>query len=435
MYYKVWIYLILGLLTTFTSSKALGENFWPPEPNFKVKVDYVDWIRSKLEFDANDNAWKDYKILFDNTEGSFLWPQAKEGLMKRIETFLNQPKPWNDSQIPELTRYIESLNLYISAYKRGTEHEYFAPKIYADGPTVLDVLLPYLTASQHFTNMYIISAWNKENDFEYKEFVTKLNTALKHTYHIQQGPSLVEKRTALEEKEIVYESILLALQENCLESKNIQHLNQLLPFVRNDEFCYSFKKSVPFESASSYSLLQDITYSKGKKVRFNSKRVLHWLELFGHNPGNQSPIKKIISEEPKKISELINSYYKEVWEILKSGCESKKADDLRTLYENYKGEQTYFKFFPLTSYSCAYNELIRTERKRRITFLAISLAKYRCREKMLPKSLDELINDHQLIMDPVTNKSYEYHKKDSFVIVEAKKLKNFECQKVQLNFK
>jgi hypothetical protein len=330
-------------------------------------------------------------------------------------------------------KYLKRVGPYIQAYEQGAEYKYFAPRVVVDGPTLFDVLLPHLEASRWFTELHLVIAWGQENGIEKTRFFRKMETALKHTKHISQGPSLVERLAALREKISIYDAMLAALEVCCICKEDLQEIDSLLTVMRDEKLCYTLVRSVPAEMAGAYSLLQDITLVGHRKPGFDEKRVGYWLEVLGcASPSRSTVVRKLMSEKPTEISRSIESYYKRVWAILESSCWSTESNSLAQVFKEYQSRHAYFTAFPLTSYSGSYDKFLGAERRRRIAVLGLALWVYKYGKNTFPEGLSELGGCDTEITDPVTKRAFQYRKVERGAIIEAKLADGFPNLKVDM---
>ena len=94
----------------------------PPAPDFVTRIDYVQWYRDQIKFADADNAYDQYRHFL--IAGQPL--AAPEMVNKQLGAVLYASRPWKSDEHPQLAAWLTKHASVFEAYRRGTEHEFYA---------------------------------------------------------------------------------------------------------------------------------------------------------------------------------------------------------------------------------------------------------------------------------------------------------------------
>lgn len=434
--------LVVCIVAILAAQKGLDERL--PVPNFEESVDYVGWVRShQLPCEDAENAQNEYSLFFQkecNPRPDFL--RADPAVEKLIASLVSNPRLWDANELPELNRYLAGLMPFIGAYETGAKRRCFRINIDENIKHISDVLSPHLGNSKVITKAMITLAWQKEQNstFDIGNFAGKLTSILRHTAHLEQGISLVEKLCAIRGRHLVYISILAAANQDLLDEKGVAEVETFLAQYDAKDGRYGL--CTIGEQAFAFDLLQDMCkhnflgFGPFLRAKFNKSGVLYWLQTFGYldHPGRSIPIADILSKDPRTIAQEIESYYTECSRLLEARRGGNCVDDLRKLHETYSSKHCYFQLFPLTDFSKVYQEALQVERTRRLNHLVICLLIHYQKNKVFPADFSFLGNgeDETITTDPVTGARFAYRSVEKVAEISSPEVGVFKSLTIRL---
>ena len=416
-------YLFALLVITFVARPSVIAFEKPPFPDFKNNVDYLSWFRDQLKCVDEENAREEYSLFFKNPNDPMprlLKPY--KSLREQIDRIISEPRPWDANKFEDLNEYLSDIQPFLDAYIAGTQKKHFCIDIPEDVNNMIDIPLPHLEKSRVLTRAMIARAWKKDHFFS-ESFASNIGLALGHAYHINEGATLAEYLVANYEKDILYESILAALNQNLLNPSLIEDVKVFLDCCDSDNICNKLATTLFSEQAICFDLLQDMTKRKllsiTFKPRFDRKKVDFWLNLFGYYDGSFDCSERpkfpndILSEDPGIIAQKIEGYYTGCRNLIPNEFDPNYNTAFQKLNSKYFGNSIFFDVFPMfkINYTKYYEMAIQLERKRRIVHLAVRLLDHYHTNKKFPDNLSLLPGtDNKLILtDPVINIPFEYH--------------------------
>jgi len=433
---KITFLLYISSLAFFVGLTISEEPLWPPKPDFKTEIDYVKWYNNQLQSANRDNAWQDYKAIFQKQNGKYQWPEPNAVIKHQLEALASSPASWNAKEKPHLSDYLDSLNTSFKHYIEGARHKHFGYKIEnRDGhdKNLLEVPLPYLTASRIFTNALIVSAWKDDGSFK-AEYIL---TVLKHANHIQQGIWLVDQRLAYEEKRNIFESVYKALEKDVLEPYEIIDIKDCLQYRKGNDLQEQLYNALSSEMAYGYSLLQNITKFSNNLLFWETKpeidkdKAIVWLRRFGVTDNmslreRNQLLQRIKSKSPEELAQAIEDYVTTVAKKIKMRLSPKNIEYFDNLFDKYKEKYAYFGSMPFVNYSNIYKECLEIERQKRIVLVVANLISFLKINGQYPESLESICKNKVMVIDPVTNDQFIYKLKGDKALLECSKAQGFE---------
>jgi len=372
----VIVFAVMLLTTGSPSDSTLSSEICGslPLPDFKKVVNYKGWVKRKLSINEKDNAYAFYSTFFQK-EGDvvpdYLRPEGDAAM--QLRSLLEKPQPWENTNNVKLSKYLLEIQPYLNNYKQGANCKAFSYPIDETG-TLLEMVIPHVGNSKVLSEACIAQAWKAEPDFQGSEFVDNIILVLKHSNHIRQNLTLMENITSNRARMLVYDSILTMIEQDLLSFEDFQHLRS---FLESDDYIdlrEPFCRSLLFEKAASLDLLQDICkpFRIIGSPRLNHERVDYWLRLFSKTL-EESVQRKLLSEDPRSIVKVIDSYYDEVSVLLSNEYNNNLLTTYELLYKKYQSKHLYFESFPLTDFWKPYQECLQVVRKRCLVHTALNL--------------------------------------------------------------
>jgi len=410
--------ILIWAVVSFFARGALGGDSitLPPAPNFGQPVDYVGWIRQRLQVADEDNACSQYAKFFRKTSGavpSSLGPTCP--LVKQyVRDLLVNPQPWVVSDVEYLQAYLERISPYLEAYEKGTQHKCFAVPIEFLGETLFETVLPHIDNSLVLTKAEVAAAWRAEKGFDTETFCEKMETVLRHSDHILQGFTLLECVVAVRERNMVYTSILAALNQKLIGARLVDRLKRYLSKADLVDMRDHLTRGIQFEKIFWWDLLQQLSELSPiiGRARFNRPKTERMIKVFTPVGEDRSRtfIRKVLGEDPKELARLIECYHSKSIDIIRGKFVDTYETALDGLREQYQKGHVYFEAFPMTSFSRPYLECLQTERKRRMIHLALEVLTYEISNGSFPETLSTLKSGDAQPMhnDPVTGREFDY---------------------------
>ncbi len=411
----------------------------PPPPNFGKAVDYTAWFREQLRFADEDNASDDYREFFQtaaDTVPDFLAPTSPLA-KQNLEDIVMAPQPWRPDDFQELQAYLKEISPYLDTYVEGSRHKFFAIPSELLGATLIDTSLPHLGNSYVLSKCMLAVAWRNEGSFNPGAFAEKMGIVLRHSGHVLQGLTLVECRTGIRERDMVYTSILASLDRNSVCNDSLRglegHLRQYDPVdMRN-----YLARSVQFEKACSWDLLQQMAELSpvfGTGVRLNKHRAGKMVELFTTSTTRKSRsfFRKLLREDPRELCGIIEAYYSKCAEVIKGGFCVDYEKRFNVLYSEHTSGHPYFEVFPMTDFARSYKVCVQTERMRRITHLVLQILLHREANASFPGVLSQLEGSCEIIRDPLTGQPFQYDFSQGSVKVSGPEMVGFKAITVEV---
>lgn len=425
---------VLFLLLILCTCEA-GNIEEPSAPAFqnRKRYDYVGWLSKQLVCDSNRNAWYKYEAFFQGPNErtpAYLEP-ADDETREQINDLLSDLRPWSAEQYQQLAKYLDELAPFLDPYKAGARRECFCPVVDASTEHLVGMKIPYIGNSKVLSKAFVLLAWKRQDGaFDSNLFVRRSETVLRHAKHvIEGGPSLVEKLAASDEKDIVYTSILAAIEGDLLPASASKGLNSILVEHDSSSIKEALRNAICLEQAIAYDLLQDMVVYKGffrKRPVLEKEKVLHWLRTFARfdNLPPSVSVEDIVTDtDPEAIAQEIDRYYDECRVLIHKDWSLEAGRELRDLSRSSSSSKLYFLLWPLTEFSSAYESvykrLLRVERKRRLTHLAVCLLDYYHEHGVFPVALERLKENTSPshLIDPMTGKSFVYEPQADFAVI------------------
>lgn len=413
----IWLLLVVLCVILTSCGKNPKPLESPDAPDFKIPISYTGWLRKQLEFPSEDNARASYSCFFQKPNHSvtaFLAPLVP-AVAKQLDDLVSNGRPWEPTEFEDLDNYLKDIKRYVGAYEEGSRYRYFSVPLEIDAGNTLFIKLPHLGNSRFLSKAVIALAWRKQDNFDSDAFAEKVMTVFRHANHINQGLSLVEKRVSIGEKDIAYDAILTALNKKLPPYSSLTKVKDYLIQNDSNDMRKILSQCIVFEQACSFALLQEMCrpFPHLRAPRLNKKKVYHWYKLFAGGdvaPNSKALLQKVLKEDPVTLADAIRSYYDESLEMLRGGSIPDCTSAFDELPKKYKSKHSYFQAFPLTSFSTSYREGVQTERKRRLTHLALALLEYHHKNKVFPENLSVFADaDNRLpISDSITNTLFQY---------------------------
>jgi hypothetical protein len=430
----VFIYLFAG---TLIYSEGAEQSKWPPPPNFKNKINYINWYQKRSNLEEMDNAANYYKLFFQtgkHDRPNYLAP-SDQNVDKQIEFIISNTKEWEPNEYPILNKYLEELSPYIAAYERGSHCKYFSFHITDRPKNILEIRLPHTGNSAVISKAIIVKALLKNKEGKPSNYIDAINTVFRHTKHIEQGISMVEKHLAIKERNLLYDSIIVSVNRNVIDFCDISELKYNL--FKNDSIDLReiLIDGLSFSQACDYEILQDmcLPFPLLGGPRFNDKKVRYWHSyLFPNSSKNyqEDIYENIKHENPLQIAKYIRSCYDDNIRIIKSPFESNYKMLFAQLENIYKDKSPYFRFFFSSNLSGVYTYFMNVERNRRLAHLSIFLLDYHYNKKQFPEKT--ILNASQelrnVITDPLTGKPFEYVQGINDCKIVCEKIGDFESK-------
>jgi len=431
-----FLILLLAIGLVFQSTMYAIEK--PPFPNFKNNVDYVNWLRDQLKCKNEENAREEYSLFFNDPNDPMpRLVKPYKSLREQIDRIISEPRLWAAEKLEDLNEYLSILGPFFDAYIAGTQKKCFCIGIPEEADSLIDITLPHLENSKILTRAMIVQAW-KKNHFCSEGFAGKIGVALKHAYHINKGTTLAEYLAASYEKNILYDSILAALNQNILDSAATKNIKVFLRCFDSDNVCNKFADTLFIEQASYFDMLQQMTRRKLLSItfqpKFDRKEIRHWLNVFGYFDESFNNLKtlfpeSLLSEDPKMIAQKIEGYYTACRALILNGFNPNYNTVFQDLNSKYFDNYIFFEIFPMIyiNMNKYYERTFRLERKRKMVHLGICLLNYYHENKEFPDMLDNIqsVEEKSLLRDPLTGLFFGIKSGKNWAAISCQKIETF----------
>ena len=380
----VMLMTVLVLLPKF-SMPPVAE---PPVPDFKTRVDYVQWYKDQINFSEKDNAYAEYAKFMNLHPGQQLAiPEQAETQLKDL---FASPKPWNSSEYPALAQWLKTIEPYLVAYTKGSKYTSCIKPVEGNPGTMVAVLLPGMASSQILTKAMFALAWQTEGKFDGAKFVDCLTTINRHANHLSQGPMLIEQLLALGIKESIYRRISQALEMDILSIDDLESLRSALQKEDATDFATILTCALQTELATTYDFLQMICTENGIIQPRISRSVLTSLSQAMTQPGgnalSEDDVSKVAQADPVILSKQTQEYYHSIIKL----CARHFPENMEALYrEKYDQLVAFSPFYTafLTNLESTFTMCLNIEIKRRGTQVLLALVIYKKKEGHWPRDL------------------------------------------------
>ncbi len=382
----------------------------PQPPDFKTRIDYVQWYKDQVKFADVDNAYQEYQGFMAPGRQ----PVVPDGVRSQLGDLAKSPRTWRSNEFPELAGWLKEIDQHLETYIAGTKHEFFVPPVTNDPELLSELLLPLLMPSRMLSKAMIVKAWQIDDGFNGDRFVSHMKHIHRHANHLCQGLTLIEQLVAISIKTLAYQSTIRAVEAELLTEADLKSMLSFLQEEDSQPAVRSFTRSLYTELALTYETLQACCTEDGQlQSRFSRPEILksnEYLSQMGEGVVvPEDKIETFLSENPADLARQAQEYFTSIMKH----CSLKIATNPDALAKSTQmplvESSVFFEIF-LPDLDRVLSWTMHLETQRRGTQVILALAIYRKQNGHWPKSLREsaLNLKRSIRWDPRTRKNLLY---------------------------
>ncbi len=375
----------------------------PPMPDFKTKVDYVQWYKDQIKFADADNAWQEY------------WKFMEEGRQPRMpddvsNEYKNLPthSPWQSSDYPKFAKWLEEVEPLLQAYTEGTKHKFFAQPL-NDAKTLFDVR-SVLAPNRELTRALVTKSWQADKKIDGDLFAKNMMYVIRHANHLGQGLKFIDQVTFFSLKKMAYGHIIGGIRADLFSEKELNDLQTELQKEDYQNLATHCGRLFMTELAGLYDLIQGCCTEKDQlknqfsrtAITANKKQIVEAI--------TDAQMEQMLKEEPSVLCRQAKDY----WIDMAQQCTTDLPFNVDLLVKNstYRPliESSVFFRMQLAPPDSMFEGVFSTETQRRGTQLLLSLVIQKKKVGSWPTSLDTISPplDKTIRTDPRSGKDFIY---------------------------
>ncbi len=401
----------------------VDEEGFAPLPDFVHHVDYLQWYSDYALDQTGDNAFDAYSqfmpgsLASDSPESN--WPEFHN--MFTDQDYDDSPAPWAPEDRPNWERSFQETQYLLELFREATQHEgYASPPVTSTGEDdgwsdasglLMSIMLPSLSSHRTLSKATLAGAWRKEGGRVSPDRMTDAwRTALRNANHMRLGATLIEELVGMAESALVHKNARAALKHKVFSSAG-EIAGALATLAELDHDLRDPMLSIRGEHAMSLDTVQYLftpTTSDGKPAP-NGKRLDAVLGLFNGSNESRDRIMRATAEDAYQAVETLDSYYRELGELMRIGYPEVRAKDVDAVRTRRVGTDNPMKEW-LPSLGRFYKLRARYEASRRATKLTYATHLFHAHEGRWPSSLAELPAEpgETMRIDPFTGNYFGY---------------------------
>jgi hypothetical protein len=413
---------------SFAEAEDVGDDPFPPKPDFPNPVDYVKWFQERFATTIPDNAYDAYAALMPpayppGAPPPPWWPETINDMFNG--DYKGPIIPWMAADHPEWEATHQSLQWLLGAFREAALRENYVhplilPVRQTDAPEgseklLFNLLLPTLSGNRRMVRATLADAWRAEDGGVPPErMLGAWETSLRSARHMEQGFSLIHHLVGIAEQAMVETNALKALQHNVFASPE-QMERALTTLQQYDSYDTKNPSWLPGEYAWAMDAAQYVLAPRepGGEPEVRADRAAHIYHIIGSVSGAPSDmadgLARVTPEAVKQAVEAHDGYCRALDQYWKVGYPIVRAKDLDALAERWSSVNDITKVV-VPSLARAYVTATRNETSRRATQLTYAVHLFKARTGRWPASLDELPAEHgeTIKIDPFTGGNFGY---------------------------
>lgn len=387
MFASKLVVLIVGL----SSMGAPAER--PPELTFEKHVDYIGWWKRNFASCSGENAYKFYKPIIPDNDGSGGMPSLKGAAKEDYERW--DPGVWDASEYPELAAYLNAVEPHLAAVERACSLKYYCEPFPDDIPTLYELRLPLLSLMRDVSRSLFARAWLKQ-DRQAAAILNAARISLRMADHAEQQPWVISGLVGLAIRALTYDTVLAALDKRVIADSEIQGVYEVMK--SRDPGPINLRTVVVANHGVALDAMQSVC-SNG------NVNLDKWTGLGGS---------KVF--DPKEAYQSLSRKFETDLEFAEMPLNSETLRMARAHYDQNEKLYREKEYFRVTSLNVVrpLELTIRTESYRRGTMIALALYAHHAKHGEWPKRLKDLDKDLGLQgyrsygKDPFTGKLFRY---------------------------
>lgn len=324
-----------GLTDSSTADSGLA-----PLPDFRNKVDYINWFI--------DNG-----IVPDNENAYFSYQPVLEGILTRedkINDMFNDPEPglvpgpWNPSDRPLWEESYQATQDLMWQYFQAARdpRSFSSPARFSSDSNpedrlLFEYMLPALATMRAACKATLAQAWRApDGSVPPDQMRSALETVLGNARHLAEGPTLIERLVSTAERNMAHQNARRALQQGVFNSA--ADLAATLDVLRDKDAADSDPAGwVRLEHAGAMDVMQYFFQAKepGGEPEFRADRLPRFTSILGGQPiqdeGGMEALAKMTADDAKAEVEAMTEYYEQTLDHFRNEFPYASADHLETL--------------------------------------------------------------------------------------------------------
>ncbi len=409
-----------------------GDGVLAPRPDFRTKVDYIEWYYNMLG-DPADNAYYAYAEFIAGPPGHSNpvpeWPKFND--MFNSGDHKGPPIPWDPAKYPKWAQTSRNAADLLAKYREATLHEGYAtpPMIHDDDiadtpgeePLLMGVMLPQLSSHRTLCKATLADAWQLEDGKVSSERMLEAwRTVLRGANHLDQGGTLIEDLVATAERGLLQRNALWALKHDVFSEDELETaLDVLIEYDRDD---HGPEESIRFEHAAMMDTTQYMFTPPGPDGqphinRERAEHVMSWAGIFGESKVDLDDwIERASRAGPEgayATLDAADACYTKMFEQMQTGYPDVRAADVEATTQKYVNATPLTEIM-LPALGRVHKLHGRSQTMRRATQLAYATHLFKAQNGRWPESLDELAPEYgeRMLTDPFSGDYFGYRLTD-----------------------
>lgn len=393
-------------------------------PDFRTKVDYVEWFRQRFPDQPQDNAYPAYDAFMPGLPGSKIdkpeWPELNN--MLTDADYEGPPGPWDPARHPDWAassdaardlraRFREATRLAGYAHPLDEAHQTLAGP---DGePLLLNLLLPQLSSHRDMVKETIADSWRLEDGAVSAERMLEAwQTCFRNAGHLSSGPTLIEELVSVAERALVQENARWALQHEVFSGEELETALDVL--MNDDRGNPDPIRVLRGEHAFVMDILQYLFWPEepGGQPTFRADRARN---IFDYSEETLAELSTKTAQDAREAIDTFDAYYREVSEQMSIGYPDVRAADVEPLQQTYDQRHAFTGLNLMANLGRLHTLRARLEASRRATQLAYATHLFKEQHGRWPETLDELPGEYgyEMTIDPFTGEYFGYRVTES----------------------
>lgn len=393
-----------------------------PLPDFKTKVDYLEWYRTQALDQTPDNAYPYYMAFMpgsneEENAGKPPWPELVN--MFTDETYDGPPIPWDETTHPAWAASSDQARPLLDQFRAASRHAGYSHDavMSADAPggeskLLVGLLLPALSSHRALVKAAVADGWRMtDGKVSPDRMLDSWEMSLRSSAHLNRGATLIEHLVAIAQQSLIEQNARQALRYGIFDDE--AKLERALGVLEaHDGPKGDPAQWVRGEHAFQMDIIQYM-FSKNVpdgRVEFNAQRAAEAWGMIGSGDG--APLTGLEGMTEASVRAEIAStdrFFHDLVRKIREGYPEVKPADLDAMTEAATEAQPIAKVL-MPSLSRAYELQVRQEATRRGTQLAFAVELFHKREGRYPAALEELPEKYHdtVMIDPFTDKPFGY---------------------------
>ncbi len=410
-------------VTGFEDWDPVASDGFAPRPDFKTKIEYLEWYRRYAMDHPEDNAFWSYASFMPGTPGDPAnkpeWPEFNDMFNGDYD---GPPMPWDPADHPEWEASYQAAQEVLARYREATTHEGYAspPYVEVDGaksPRDMDdlligILLPSLSPHRAMSKATLAASWRLEDGkVSGKRMIDAWETTLRGANHVGSGATIIEDLVGMAERALVQKNARRALKHDVFSGDELETAFDTLREYDRDE--RGMGDRIRGEHAMCMDMAQYLYMppnADGTPAPNVEQRLTDMFDF------SDEMVDRLLSMEPNEVRtslDAFDAHYRELDEKTSIGYPEVRTADIAELTKRNR-PATPLTDFLVPDLSRYYQLRARSEASRRATQLAYATRLFKERNGRWPESLSELPAEYGETMrtDPFSGRDFGYRVTD-----------------------